>query len=233
MNIGPLQLVVVGFEGAVMESGVIDELFAASATDAIKLLDVLVIDKDENGRVWMSKISDLTLEEEIEYGTVIGGLIGLGAGGSEGLEGGAETGALALTQSVIGLTPGEVNDLVYDIPSGTSALVGLVEHSWAVQLQEARLEAGGVMLAQAMIDPRGLVLLGAELGAAMEAAAVVEAAQIVEAEAMLEAIQEEAAQRAITALVAAELIEEAAIQEAEEVVAAAWAAEETASEDAT
>lgn len=233
MNIGPLQLVVVGFEGAVMESGVIDELFAASATDAIKLLDVLVIDKDENGRVWMSKISDLTLEEEIEYGTVIGGLIGLGAGGSEGLEGGAETGALALTQSVIGLTPGEVNDLVYDIPSGTSALVGLVEHSWAVQLQEARLEAGGVMLAQAMIDPQGLVLLGAELEAAVEAAAVVEAAQIVEAEAMLEAIQEEAAQRAITALVAAELIEEAAIQEAEEVVAAAWAAEETASEDAT
>lgn len=233
MNIGPLQLVVVGFEGAVMESGVIDELFAASATDAIKLLDVLVIDKDENGRVWMSKISDLTLEEEIEYGTVIGGLIGLGAGGPEGVEGGAEAGALALTQGVIGLTPGEVNDLVHDIPSGTSALVGLVEHSWAVQLQEARLEAGGVMLAQAMIDPRGLVLLGAELGAAMEAAAVVEAAQIVEAEAMLEAIQEEAAQRAITALVAAELIEEAAIQEAEEVVAAAWAAEETASEDAT
>lgn len=233
MNIGPLQLVVVGFEGAVMESGVIDELFAASATDAVKLLDVLVIDKDENGRVWMSKISDLTLEEEIEYGTVIGGLIGLGAGGPEGVEGGAEAGALALTQSVIGLTPGEVNDLVYDIPSGTSALVGLVEHSWAVQLQEARLEAGGVMLAQAMIDPQGLVLLGAELGAAMKAAAVVEAAQMVEAEAMQEAIQEEAAQRAIAALVAAELIEEAAVEEAAEVIAAAWAAEETAPDDAT
>jgi hypothetical protein len=190
----------------------------------------------------MSKISDLTLEEEIEYGAVIGGLIGLGAGGPEGVEGGAEAGALALTQSVIGLTPGEVNDLVHDIPSGTSALVGLVEHSWAVQLQEARLEAGGVMLAQAMIDPQGLVLLGAELGAAMEAAAVVEAAQIVEAEAIREAaeavaiseaIQEEAAQRAITALVAAELIEEAAIEEATEVVAAAWAVEETTPEYAT
>ena len=241
MNIGPLQLVVVGFEGAVMESGVIDELFAASATDAIKLLDILVVDKDDNGRVWMSKTSDLSLEEEIEYGAVIGGLIGLGAGGPEGMQEGAEAGALALPQSVIGLTPGEVNDLVHDIPSGTSALVGLVEHSWAVQLQEARLEAGGVMLAQAMIDPQGLVLLGAELGAAMEAAAVVEAAQIVEAEAIREAaeavaiseaIQEEAAQKAIAALVAAELIEQAAIEEAAEVIAAAWAVEETAPEDA-
>jgi uncharacterized membrane protein len=240
-----MQLVVVGFEGDVMESGVIDELIAASAAGAIKLVDMLVIDKDENGRVWMSEISDLTLEEEIEYGAVIGGLIGLGAGGPEAAgaaaEAGAEAGALALTQNVVGLTPGEVNDLVHDIPSGTSALIGLVEHTWAVQLLEARLEAGGVMLAQAMIDPQGLVLLGAELGAAMEAAAVVEAAQIVEAEALLEAaeavvlseaIQEEAAQRAITALVAAELIEEAAIEEAAGVVAAAWAVEETASEDA-
>lgn len=51
-----------------------------------------------------------------------------------------------------------------------------------MQLLEARLEAGGVMLAQAMIDPQGLVLLGAELGAAMETAAAVEAAQLVEAD---------------------------------------------------
>jgi uncharacterized membrane protein len=231
MKIGPLQLVVVGFEGDVTESGVIEELFAASTVGAVKLVDLLVIDKDENGRVWMSKLTDLTLEEEIEYGAVIGGLIGLGAGGPEAAEAGAEAGALALTQSVIGLTPGEVNDLVHGIPSGTSALIGLVQHTWAVQLLEARLEAGGVMLAQAMLDPQGLVLLGAELGAAMEAAAVVEAAQAIEAEAMLEAaeavalseaIQEEAAQRAIAALVAAELIEEAAMAEAAEVVAAAW-----------
>jgi hypothetical protein len=33
-----------------------------------------------------------------------------------------------------------------------------------------------------MIDPQGLVLLGAELGAAMETAAAVEAAQLVEAD---------------------------------------------------
>jgi uncharacterized membrane protein len=189
MNIGPLQLVVIGFEGDVMESGVIDELFAASTAGAIKLVDMLVIDKDENSRVWMSKISDLTLEEEIEYGAVIGGLIGLGAGGPEAAEAGAEAGALTLTQSVIGLTPSQVNDLVHDIPAGTSALIGLVEHAWAVQLLEARMAAGGVMLAQAMLDPQGLVLLGAELGAAMEAAAVVEAAQIVEAEAMLQAAE--------------------------------------------
>jgi uncharacterized membrane protein len=189
MNIGPLQLVVIGFEGDVMESGVIDELFAASTAGAIKLVDMLVIDKDENGRVWMSKITDLTLEEEIEYGAVIGGLIGLGAGGPEAAAAGAEAGALTLTQSVIGLTPGQVNDLVHDIPAGTSALIGLVEHAWAVQLLEARMAAGGVMLAQAMLDPQGLVLLGAELGAAMEAAAVVEAAEIVEAEAMLQSAE--------------------------------------------
>lgn len=234
MTIGPLQMVVVGFEGDVMESGVIDELFAATSTGAIKLVDLLVAEKDEEGHVWTSEISDLTLEEELIYGSLIGGLIGLGAGGPEAAEAGAEAGAevAAATHSVLGLTPIQVNDLVHSMPSGHSGIVALFEHKWARHLHEAALSAGGVVLAQALIEPEGLVLLGRELGAAMEAAAVIEAAQEIETEAMLEAaaavaiseaIQEEAAQRAIGALVTAELIEEAAIQEATEVVQASMA----------
>ena len=169
MSIGPLQLAVVGFKGDVMESGVIDELFAASTAGSIKLVDVLVAEKDTDGRVWTSEISDLTMEEEVRYGAVIGGLIGLGEGGPEAVAAGAEAGAVALSQYVVGLTPGEVNELVHSLPLGHSAIVALFEHTWAARLNEAALEAGGVILAQALLDPKGLVGLEAELGTALEA----------------------------------------------------------------
>ena len=225
MGIGPLQLVVVGFHGDVMKSDVLDELFAASTAGAIKLVDVLVIEKDESGRVWTSEISDLTLEEEIRYGALIGGLIGLGAGGPEAAEAGAEAGAeaVALTGGVLGLTPSQVSDLVHSLPRGHSGIMALFEHTWASQLYEAQLKASGVILEQALLEPQGLVLLGAELEAAMEAAAAVE-----EIEALLESevIQDEAARLAVEALAAAGLIDAAAGQQATEVVKASWAMEE-------
>ena len=239
MTIGPMQLIVVGFDGDVMESTVLDELFAASMSGDIKLIDMLVIDKDDEGNVWSDEISDLTFEEEINYGALIGGLIGLGEGGNESAEAGAEaaTEAVATTGSVLGITPYDVSDLVHTIPEGHSGIVVLFELTWASHLHEATLEAGGVVLAQALIEPEGLVLLGMEMEAALEAAAVVEAAQLIELEAieeaaeavaLSEAIQEEAARRAIAALIAAEMIEEAAIEEATQVVQTALAAEETA-----
>lgn len=237
MNIGPLQLVVAGFEGDVMDSGVIDELFSASAAGDIKLIDLLIIEKDEQGQVWTSEVDDLTLGEEIRYGALIGGLMGLGAGGHGSAKSGAQAGAetVAQTHSVLGLTPIQVNDLVFSIPPGQTGIVALFEHAWARQLREATQSIGGVVLAQALIEPEGLILLGAELEAAMEAVAVIEAAEQIKTQAVLDAagavafskaIQQEAAQRAIDALVMAEMIEDAASQEALEVVEAALLVDE-------
>ncbi len=242
MAIGPMQMIVAGFDGDVMESSVIDEIFAASWSGDIKLIDMLVIEKDEEGQVYGAELSDLTLEEEILYGALIGGLIGLGAGGEEGAEAGAEAAAeiVAETGSVFGITPYDVNDLVYSLPAGYSGIVVLFEHVWARKIHDATIAGGGQVLGQALIEPEGLVLLGEELEAALQAAAVVEAAQIVEIEAVLEAaeavalaeaVQEEAARRAIAALIAAEMIEEAAIKEATQVVAAVLAVEEAADEE--
>ncbi len=109
-------------------------------------------DMDTDGRVWTSELSALTLEEEIRYDAVIGGLIGLGAGGPDAVAAGAEAGAVALSQYVVGLTPGEVNELVHSLPLGHSAIVALFEHTWATRLNEAALEAGGVILAEWIVD---------------------------------------------------------------------------------
>jgi hypothetical protein len=182
MEMGPLQLVVAAFEGDVMESGVVDELFAATADSGVKLLDVIVVDKDEEGQVWTSELSDLTFEEEIRYGEVISGLLALGGEAPADPKTQAEYRLDALAHFVLGLTPGQVSDLIDSFPAGHSGIVALFEHAWARELRQATLKEGGVILAQALLEPRGLVQLAPELQAALETAARVEEAEVAAAE---------------------------------------------------
>lgn len=241
MTYGPIQFILVDFEDDIFESGVLDELRSARAAGDIRLIDFLVIEKDEEGSVWASEITDLTEEEEVQFGAVVGGLLGFGAGGAKGAAAGVEAGALAVSENDFGLSLAEIEEIAHDIPVGHSAIMGLFEHVWAKELKQATLDAGGVMLAQGMIDPAGLVLLGAEMEAAAEAAAAIEAAELIKEEAAMEAamalavseaIKETAARDAVEALIAAALIEEAAMEEAATVVAAALAIEEAAMEEA-
>jgi hypothetical protein len=70
MSIGPLQMIVVGYEGDILESSVLDELFAASGAGSIKLLDLLVAERDDSGEVWTYEVNDLTHAEEVTYGAL-------------------------------------------------------------------------------------------------------------------------------------------------------------------
>ena len=240
MTIGPIQLVVIGFEGDVLESQVLDELDVVVASGDIRLIDFLVVEKDDEGYIWGSEVSVFTEDDEegVAYGALAFGLID-----QDSVE--AEAGEIpevwAVPETHFVMAPGEINELVHQIPVGSSAIVVLFEHAWAARLHEATLEAGGVMLAQGMVDPTGLVIFQAELQAIQEAAAVVEAAQTIEAEAMLEAVEavalseavkKAAAEGAAQALVTAKLIEAAAMEEAAEVVAAAIALEDEGRQNA-
>lgn len=241
MTIGPIQLVVIGFEGDVLESQVLDEVEVAVATGDIRLIDLLVVEKDEEGHVWGSELS--VIYDDDEEGPTYGALaFSLIDQDGEGSEPGDLPEAWVFPELHYVMDSGEMNELVHLIPEGSSALVVLFEHAWARNLHEATVAAKGLMLAQGMVDPNGLVLFESELEAIQEAAAVVEAAQAVEAEAMLEAaeavvlseaIQEAAAREAAEALVAASLIEAAAMEEAAQVVAAAIAIEDEASQNTT
>jgi hypothetical protein len=229
MTVGPIQLVVISFEGDVLESKVLDELEVAVATGDIRLIDFLVIEKDEKGNVWGSEVSVFTDDDEEgeAFGAMTYGLIDQDP---EQIEEGVYPETWAIPEAHFVMEPGEINELAYQIPEGSSAIVVLFEHAWARRLHEATVQAGGLMLAQGMIDPNGLALFQSELEAIQEASAVVEAAQAVEAEAVLEAaeavalseaVKEAAARDAAQALVAAKMIEEAAIEDARQVMLAA------------
>ena len=79
MSIGPIQFVVVGFEGDVLESDVLQELLVAGAGGAIRLLDFLILERDEDGQLWAIDVVDDSAEEKIGFGALAYGLIEQGA----------------------------------------------------------------------------------------------------------------------------------------------------------
>ena len=90
MAIGPVQLIVLGFEHPDFHGEVIEELEKLRESDTVRVIDSLAVYKDAAGEIEVMHLSNLTKEEAIELGSKVGALIGLGIEGEEGIEKGAE-----------------------------------------------------------------------------------------------------------------------------------------------
>lgn len=161
MSIGPVQLMVLGFDRPDFRGEVLAELERLRANDMVRVIDSLVVQKDADGQVTVAgHMNNLTTDETVEFGTKIGALIGLGAGGIEGMETGAELGGAAAADGASVFSEDEAWDVVADIPNDTAAALILLEHHWAVPLRNAIFDAGGFPIADRFIRPLDLVGIG-------------------------------------------------------------------------
>ena len=160
---GPIQFSAIAFDDTNVIEDLINELYLVREVGTIRLIDFLFVSKDEDGEVIVLDVSDLTDEERIKMGAVIGGLIGFGAAGEEGAEAGMELGALAVAENDFGLLGDDIMEVVDELPEGTSACLVLFEHAWAKNLKQAVVNHGGTVLAQGLVHPYALVEMGAEL----------------------------------------------------------------------
>src|SRR4249919_1365824 len=161
MAIGPVQLIVLGFEHPDFHGEVIAELERLRESDTIRVIDALAVHKDADGEIEVAHLSNLTKDEAIELGTTIGALIGLGIEGEEGAEAGALAGAEAAAEDGINVFTGdEAWDILEDIPNDSAAALILIEHHWAVGLRDAIARAGGFRLSDGFISPLDLVEIG-------------------------------------------------------------------------
>jgi uncharacterized membrane protein len=167
MTIGPVQLVVLGFEGQNFTGEILPELRRLRDHDVIRLIDLLFVSKDESGGVTVMEASDLTQEEAMEFGATVGALIGLGEAGEQGAVAGAVAGAEALEDGHV-FDEHEVWYVTDSIPNGSSAAVALLEHRWAIPLRDAMQSASGTLLDESWVHPLDLVAVG--LAAAEEVA---------------------------------------------------------------
>jgi uncharacterized membrane protein len=162
MAIGPVQLIVLGFDHPEFHGEIIEELERLRASDTIRVIDALAVHKDANGEFEVAHLSNLTQEEAIELGSKIGALVGLGLAGEEGAEALAEAGAEAAAEVGIDIFSGDdkVWDVLADIPNDSAAALLLVEHHWAVGLRDAVARANGFRIADGFISPLDLVAIG-------------------------------------------------------------------------
>jgi uncharacterized membrane protein len=160
MAIGPVQLIVLGFEQPDFHGEIIAELERLRENDAVRVIDALAVHKDANGEIEVVHLSTLSKEQAIELGSTVGALIGLGFEGEEGMEVGAAAGAEAAAGGTGVFTDDEAWDVVGDIPDDSAAALVLLEHHWAVPLRDAITRAGGFRISDGFISPLDLVEIG-------------------------------------------------------------------------
>ncbi len=161
MAIGPVQLIVLGFQHPDFRGEIIEELERLRESDTVRVIDALAVFKDAEGELEVAHLSNLSSEEAIELGTVVGALIGLGVEGEEGMVAGAAAGAETAAENGVHLLPdADEWDVIEGIPNDSAAALILVEHHWAVGLRDAVARAGGTRIGDAFISPLDLVEIG-------------------------------------------------------------------------
>jgi hypothetical protein len=143
MSLGPVQLLVIGFDRPDFSGEVLAELKRLREGDVVRVIDLLVVQKGTDGVVRRLHHSDLAEAEGA--GAVLGALIGLDATGPEDGELPAEDEFWSLDEA---------------IPNDSAAAIALVEHRWAIGTRDAIGAAGGVAVAEAWIHPADLVAAG-------------------------------------------------------------------------
>ena len=159
MAIGPVQLLVLGFNEPDFHGEILEELERLRESDAVRVIDALAVWKDAGGEIEVMHLSNLSRDEAIELGSKVAALIGLGI--EEGMVIGAEFGAeQAAEEGVKVFSDEQAWDVLDDIPNDSAAALLLLEHHWAVPLRDAIARAGGFRVSDGFISPLDLVEIG-------------------------------------------------------------------------
>jgi hypothetical protein len=142
MTLGPLDVVALAFPGNQFKGEILPELNAIRASGVVRIIDLLFLQKDEQGHLTITEVSDLKGEEAQRYRHFVGDPSGL------------------LTQEDIAL-------VANDVPLNSSAALLLLEHAWAVGLRDAIRRAGGSVVMLGRVDPQVVALVDEELASSV------------------------------------------------------------------
>jgi len=160
MTYGPMQLIAIGFGHASLPMDFLNQLRALREAGVVRLVDAVFVSKDEHDNLDAIQVSDLSQDETLLLGTIVGALIGYGAIGDDGIDRGGEIGMLSAADGLFGLSRDDIEEIASRIPAGSAATFILVEHLWAIGVKEAIRNADGEVIAQGWLTPATLVAMG-------------------------------------------------------------------------
>jgi hypothetical protein len=137
---GPLEYVVIEFEGNHLTGEIVPELHRLRDLGIVRVVDLLLIQKDAQGSVSARELSDLSEEEAKPYWPIAGEVLDL-------------------------LSEADVETAAADLPFNSSGAIALLEHTWATHLQETIRNAQGRVLSGGLLPAAEVERLAAELTA--------------------------------------------------------------------
>ncbi len=140
MTLGPLEYLLVAFEGNRFSGEILSALREAQEKGTIRVIDLLVIKKDEQGNVMALELSELSEEEARPFSFLAGGLL-----------------------SIFG--PDDVELTAREMPNNSAAGLLLIEDTWAIPLKQALLNAGAVARTGGLVAPEVVQAIEAEIEA--------------------------------------------------------------------
>jgi hypothetical protein len=193
MPVGPLQLVLVGFETTERFRGdIAREIADLRGRGVIRVLDARLSHRAPSGELTEIDLNPLLAEPD-PRGNPIAHLLGTNGAGGNGAP------PLQALAGTAGFALEDLRRLTDEIGPGDHAAVVLVEHLWASRLREAVLEAGGRLLGQGFLTPEVVMVVGAEIQARADAEAAIELADAARGAALVEALDTLATRAEISA----------------------------------
>jgi hypothetical protein len=184
-TVGPLQLVLVGFETTARFRGEIArELADLRGRGMVRVLDARLFHRSPDGKLTEVDLNPVLADPAAPPDRAIAHLLGANGAGGNGARHPGE--AFARTA---GFALEDLRRLTDEIGPGDHAAVVLVEHLWAARLREAVREAGGRLLGQGFLTPEVVMVVGAEIQARADAEAAIELAQAARGAALVEALE--------------------------------------------
>jgi hypothetical protein len=152
----PLQMVMLAFDGNRFEGRILAELKRLREEGIVRLVGLLFVRKDVDGSITSLQETDFEPPTALLIGSAMRDLIGARRFAS--VRGGAEE------ASLFGYTDADIRRIAADLPTDTAVALALFEHTWALELKEAIVDAGGFVAADGLVGPAALLALEEEFG---------------------------------------------------------------------
>jgi hypothetical protein len=140
MTLGPLEYLVIGFDGDTFDGSIAREIEKVVGREVIRLVDVVFFERDADGEAVISELGDNDDPRFAQFAPLLGDTMRL-------------------------FTPEDLTEIRDSLPLGASGLVLLFEHRWAEDLKDALAAAGGYLVNRVVIPPEVLAEVSAQLDA--------------------------------------------------------------------
>ena len=125
--LGPIDYIVLGFEGNNFNGSILAELRKAVENKTIRVIDLVFVMKDEDGNLLMGELEEQ--EDEIK----------------------AELAVFELDDDMSLVANSDIEKVASSMENNTAAAILVIEHLWALGLKKAIADAGGFLITDGRI----------------------------------------------------------------------------------